>query len=180
MKIKHVAGLAVAVPVVVAMIGQAAAAADSKIDDGVQLPSARCTFREFPIASTPISATILHAVRELLQARMGPVRAADRSQRTALAPRRLAGNPETTPPMPFTEWPYGGVTPIGVTRPNSVDSPLMVAIANTAARQWMNDATSRLWLGRSRRQHQQQHVNRAATRRSTTPIRRTRCSSTSR
>ena len=31
--------------------------------------------------------------------------------------------PETTPPMPFTEWPYGGSTSIGVTRPNSVDSP---------------------------------------------------------
>jgi hypothetical protein len=47
--------------------------------------------------------------------------------------------PMTTPPMPFTEWPYGGTTPLGVTLPNSVDSPLMVAIANTALGQWMND-----------------------------------------
>jgi len=47
--------------------------------------------------------------------------------------------PETTPPMPFTEWPYGGVTPIGVTRPNSVDSPFMAAIGNTSAGQWMSD-----------------------------------------
>ena len=39
--------------------------------------------------------------------------------------------PQSTPPMPFTEWPYGGTTAIGVTRPNSVDSPLMVALANT-------------------------------------------------
>ena len=39
--------------------------------------------------------------------------------------------PETTPPMPYTEFPYGAVTSIGVTRPNSVDSPLMAAIANT-------------------------------------------------
>jgi hypothetical protein len=39
--------------------------------------------------------------------------------------------PESTPPMPFTQWPYGGTTAIGVTRPNSVDSPLMVALANT-------------------------------------------------
>jgi hypothetical protein len=39
--------------------------------------------------------------------------------------------PESTPPMPFTEWPYGGTTPIGVTRPGSVDSPLMVALSNT-------------------------------------------------
>ena len=48
--------------------------------------------------------------------------------------------PQSIPPMPFTEWPYGGATAIGVTRPNSVDSPLMDAIGNTAVGQWMNDA----------------------------------------
>ena len=47
--------------------------------------------------------------------------------------------PQSTPPMPFTEWPYGGVTPIGVTRPGSVDSPLMVAIANTDIGRWLNN-----------------------------------------
>jgi hypothetical protein len=40
-------------------------------------------------------------------------------------------SPTTTPPYPFTEWPHGGTTPLGVTRPNSVDSPLMVALDNT-------------------------------------------------
>jgi hypothetical protein len=40
--------------------------------------------------------------------------------------------PQSTPPMPFTEWPYGGTQNIGKTIPNAVDSPLMVAIANTA------------------------------------------------
>jgi hypothetical protein len=57
-------------------------------------------------------------------------------------PSRIADWPDTpqnTPPMPFTEWPYGGSTAIGVTRPNSVDSPLMVAIANTSVGQWMSD-----------------------------------------
>jgi hypothetical protein len=44
---------------------------------------------------------------------------------------------QTTPPMPFTEWPYGGTTPLGVTRPGSVDSPLMNAIANTDLGSWM-------------------------------------------
>jgi Putative beta-barrel porin-2, OmpL-like. bbp2 len=44
--------------------------------------------------------------------------------------------PTTTPPYPFTEWPYGGTTSIGVTRPNSVDSPLMAALANT----WLGQA----------------------------------------
>ncbi len=47
--------------------------------------------------------------------------------------------PQTTPPMPFTEWPYGGTTDLGVTRPGSVDSPFMAAIGNTSVGQWMND-----------------------------------------
>ena len=48
--------------------------------------------------------------------------------------------PETISPMPFTEWPYGGTSSLGVTRPASVDSPLMVSIANTPAGKWMADA----------------------------------------
>jgi len=48
--------------------------------------------------------------------------------------------PQSTPPMPFTEWPYGGSTSLGVTRPNAVDSPLMVAIANTGLGRAMSDA----------------------------------------
>ncbi len=48
--------------------------------------------------------------------------------------------PVTTPPMPFTEWPYGGATSIGVTRPNSVDSPLMVAIADTSVGKLLEEA----------------------------------------
>lgn len=47
--------------------------------------------------------------------------------------------PETTPPMPFTEWPYGGATSLGVSRPNSVDSPLMVALGPTAVGNWLSD-----------------------------------------
>jgi hypothetical protein len=46
--------------------------------------------------------------------------------------------PQSTPPMPFTEWPYGGTQNIAKTLPNAVDSPLMVAIANTAAGQWLS------------------------------------------
>jgi hypothetical protein len=54
-------------------------------------------------------------------------------------PSRIEGWPRpaaTTPPMPYTEWPMGAVTPIGVTRPNSVDSPFMAAIANTSVGKW--------------------------------------------
>jgi hypothetical protein len=47
--------------------------------------------------------------------------------------------PQTTPPMPFTEWPYGGTTNLGVTRPSSIDSPLMAALGNTAAGNLLND-----------------------------------------
>ena len=57
-------------------------------------------------------------------------------------PGRIAdwpATPESTPPMPFTEWPYGGTTALGVTRPGSVDSPLMVAIANTSVGKWLSD-----------------------------------------
>lgn len=47
--------------------------------------------------------------------------------------------PQSTPPMPFTEWPYGGSQNLGVTRPSNADSPLMVGIANTGIGHWMND-----------------------------------------
>jgi Putative beta-barrel porin-2, OmpL-like. bbp2 len=49
------------------------------------------------------------------------------------------GTPQSIPPYPFTEWPYGGSTSLGVTRPSSVDSPLMAALGNTAAGSWMNE-----------------------------------------
>lgn len=45
--------------------------------------------------------------------------------------------PEVTPPMPFTEWPYGATTALGVSRPNAVDSPLMVGVANTSTGEWL-------------------------------------------
>jgi hypothetical protein len=47
--------------------------------------------------------------------------------------------PQSTPPMPFTEWPYGGATSIGVTRSSSIDSPLMNALGNSAVGQAMSD-----------------------------------------
>jgi hypothetical protein len=47
--------------------------------------------------------------------------------------------PQSTPPMPFAEWPYGGTTNLGVTRPSSIDSPLMAALGNTWLGQSLND-----------------------------------------
>jgi hypothetical protein len=56
--------------------------------------------------------------------------------------------PETTPPMPYTEFPNGAVTSIGVTRPGSVDSPLMAAIANTSFGKLLTDNNFQIygWL----------------------------------
>lgn len=48
--------------------------------------------------------------------------------------------PVNAPPTPFTEWPYGGATSLGVNRPNAVDSPLMVAIAHTGIGEAMSKA----------------------------------------
>jgi hypothetical protein len=48
--------------------------------------------------------------------------------------------PETSPPMPFTEWSYGGATSLGVNRPSSVDSPLMTAIGDTGFGKLLSDA----------------------------------------
>jgi hypothetical protein len=47
--------------------------------------------------------------------------------------------PQSTPPFPFTEWPYGAATALGVSRPSSIDSPLMVALANTWLGKTMNE-----------------------------------------
>jgi hypothetical protein len=47
--------------------------------------------------------------------------------------------PVSTPPFPFTEWPYGGATALGVTRPSSIDSPLMFALGNTELGREMNE-----------------------------------------
>jgi hypothetical protein len=47
--------------------------------------------------------------------------------------------PQSIPPMPFSEWPYGGTTNLGVTRASSIDSPLMAALGNTPFGQALND-----------------------------------------
>lgn len=56
--------------------------------------------------------------------------------------------PESTPPMPFTEWPYGATTPLGVSRPNAVDSPLMTSISHTALGQNLHQSNIQVygWL----------------------------------
>ncbi len=48
--------------------------------------------------------------------------------------------PVSSPPYPFTDWPFGGATTPGANRPASVDSPLMVGLAPTPLGKWMSDA----------------------------------------
>jgi hypothetical protein len=72
------------------------------------------------------------------------------SQRPETDPYYIgAGNlPEPTPPIPFTAWPYGGTQNLGASLPNAVDSPFMVAIANTPFGQWLNQSHIQIygWL----------------------------------
>jgi hypothetical protein len=70
---------------------------------------------------------------------------ADPNAPTSQRPAPWPQAPETTPPMPFTEWPYGGATVLGANRPNSVDSPLMAAISDTSLGKWMSDAHLQLY-----------------------------------
>src|SRR3974390_955832 len=44
---------------------------------------------------------------------------------------QLPPQPQTTPPYPFTEWPFGGASAIGATLPNSQGGALMKALAPT-------------------------------------------------
>src|SRR5262249_30674983 len=49
---------------------------------------------------------------------------------------QLPPQPQTTPPYPFTEWPFGGASAIGATVPNSQGGALMKALAPTDFGAW--------------------------------------------
>jgi Putative beta-barrel porin-2, OmpL-like. bbp2 len=44
------------------------------------------------------------------------------------AAEHVAPSPQTSPPYPFTDWPFGGTEVIGGAVPNAIDSPLMKAL----------------------------------------------------
>lgn len=71
------------------------------------------------------------------QLEMGHAAAPSDPQAPSAHRRGWPATPQSTPPMPFTEWPYGATTSLGVSLPNSVDSPLMAGIANTATGKWL-------------------------------------------
>jgi len=51
----------------------------------------------------------------------------------------LPPQPETIPPYPFTEWPFGGASAIGATVPNSQGGALMKGLAPTDFGKWLKD-----------------------------------------
>ncbi len=54
-------------------------------------------------------------------------------------------SPENAPPFPFTEWPMGGGNYIGATVPNSIDSPLMTALAPTQVGKFLKDNNTQIY-----------------------------------
>jgi hypothetical protein len=55
-------------------------------------------------------------------------------------PAPFPPQPVTSPPYPYTDWPYGGASTIGATLPNSVNSPLMTALAPTDVGKRLKDS----------------------------------------
>ena len=55
-------------------------------------------------------------------------------------PSPFPPQPENSPPYPFTEWPIGGLSVIGSSLPNAVDSPLMKGIGPGPVGQALEDA----------------------------------------
>ena len=53
--------------------------------------------------------------------------------------------PVTSPPYPFTVWPYGGTNPVGATAPASIDSPLMTALAPTDFGKFLADWNTQIY-----------------------------------
>lgn len=94
-----------------------------------------------PMTDADLGTSVIGRFFRYQAAELGKV-AAPISDPDAPAGRRAGWTPQpvSAPPMPFTEWPYGGATSLGVNRPNAVDSPLMVAIAHTGLGEAMGKA----------------------------------------
>jgi hypothetical protein len=76
---------------------------------------------------------------------MGQPPADDPNAPPSRRPPPFPPQPQTSPPMPFTEWPFGGGNAIGATIPSSIDSPLMTALAPTGFGQFLNDAHTQIY-----------------------------------
>ncbi|MBV8605506.1 MAG: outer membrane beta-barrel protein [Pelomonas sp.] len=119
------------------------------VDDSVVAPATvapQCDpYKNYACLDDYLGSGFWHRIASYYQLEMG--QSGSPADPNAPAARRDDFPPaaQSTSPMPFTEWPYGGTTSLGVTRPNSVDSPLMTALADTGLGKWMGDHDLQLY-----------------------------------
>ena len=94
----------------------------------------------YTVSQMPTGGDVLSRMLDYYKLEWG--KAAAPTDPNALSSRRddYPPQPEGQPPYPFTEWPYGAATLLGASRPNAVDSPLMVGLAPTGLGKWMQAA----------------------------------------
>jgi hypothetical protein len=102
-------------------------------------------YRDYDCLDTYLGSGFLERLTNYYRLEWGHEKAP--SDPNALSERRVGwpDAPTASPPYPFKDWPYGGTTTIGVTRPNSVDSPLMVALANTGFGQMLKAGNMQIY-----------------------------------
>lgn len=129
---------------VILAIGIAAIPTHMAMAQVANTSAARCTpnsdpYTNYACLNTYLGDDIATRFLNYYQLEMGHAAAPTDPNAPPSARAGWPATPQSTPPMPFTEWPYGAATSIGVTRPNQTDSPLMMAIANTSPGQWLQD-----------------------------------------
>ena len=87
----------------------------------------------------------LHRLWHYYQLEMGHAAAPTDPKAPSSHRKGWPATPQSTPPMPFTEWPYGATTSLGVSLPNAVDSPLMAAIADTGTGKWLESHNTQIY-----------------------------------
>ena len=109
-------------------------------------PAVSCDpYQDYQCFDSSLGKNIFERLKHYYVLEMGHAAAPSDPNAPAARRENWPATPETVPPMPFTEWPYGGSTALGVTRPASVDSPLMVAIANTGFGQWLSTGNVQIY-----------------------------------
>jgi hypothetical protein len=131
-------GLVIALPAWIAAVSAVQAGNDSssgtssskKTPVNCRAPDA--PYREYKCLDAYLGTGFLERLINYYQLEWGHSKAPEDPDAPESQRNRWPDAPATRPPYPFAEWHYGGASAIGVTRPNSADSPLMVALADTA------------------------------------------------
>jgi hypothetical protein len=140
MSFRHFASCAMGLALAVTM----ASAARAQSDPGASAPAGSADPAEvsstYDTSRLPTGGTVLSRMMDYYKLEGG--QAGPPADPKAPSSRRddYPPQPVTSPPYPFTEWPYGAATYMGANRPNSVDSPLMVGLGPTGLGQLMQKA----------------------------------------